>query len=216
MRRAGLRGKARWMPGRGAAGAAFDKHDRWTSDGGSSSSTISWRCTNRPPSTGGYFALPILHGDRPAGKLDAAADRKAGLLRADAIHQDLPSGTTASAAVPERAPSRPAGGSGGVSLYRLVRAQLANVWTVWLDPPPRRVRSGVCARCSPRVRATMVSGSAIWPGSSPLVADEREHNRAQQDDQPENVNAIAHNLNMKPEPGPSPSTPDSGRRRCTW
>jgi uncharacterized protein YcaQ len=27
----------------------------------------------------GYFALPTLHGDRPVGKLDAAADRKAGL-----------------------------------------------------------------------------------------------------------------------------------------
>ena len=36
----------------------------------------------------GYFALPILHGDRLVGKLDAAADRKAGLLRVQAIHQD--------------------------------------------------------------------------------------------------------------------------------
>ena len=29
----------------------------------------------------GYFALPILVGDQLAGKLDAAADRKAGVLR---------------------------------------------------------------------------------------------------------------------------------------
>jgi len=37
----------------------------------------------------GYFALPILHGDRLVGKLDAAADRKAGLLRVHAIHEDV-------------------------------------------------------------------------------------------------------------------------------
>ena len=38
----------------------------------------------------GYFALPILYGDRLVGKLDATADRKAGVLRVDAIHQDVP------------------------------------------------------------------------------------------------------------------------------
>ena len=38
----------------------------------------------------GYFALPILHGDRLVGKLDAAADRKAGVLRVNAIHEDVP------------------------------------------------------------------------------------------------------------------------------
>ena len=37
----------------------------------------------------GYFALPILHGDRLVGKLDAAADRNAGVLRVDAIHEDV-------------------------------------------------------------------------------------------------------------------------------
>lgn len=36
----------------------------------------------------GYFALPILHGDRFVGKLDAKADRKAGVLRVNAIHED--------------------------------------------------------------------------------------------------------------------------------
>jgi uncharacterized protein YcaQ len=38
----------------------------------------------------GYFALPIMHGDRLVGKLDAKADRKAGLLIVHAIHEDVP------------------------------------------------------------------------------------------------------------------------------
>src|SRR5204863_135332 len=37
----------------------------------------------------GYFALPILHGDRLVGKVDAAADRKASVLRVNAIHEDV-------------------------------------------------------------------------------------------------------------------------------
>ena len=38
----------------------------------------------------GYFALPILCGDSLVGKLDAKADRKAGVLRVSAIHEDFP------------------------------------------------------------------------------------------------------------------------------
>ncbi|WNM38908.1 crosslink repair DNA glycosylase YcaQ family protein [Micromonospora halotolerans] len=38
----------------------------------------------------GYWALPILYGDRLVGKLDATADRRAGVLRVDAIHEDVP------------------------------------------------------------------------------------------------------------------------------
>jgi uncharacterized protein YcaQ len=37
----------------------------------------------------GYFALPIVYGDRLVGKLDATADRKAGVLTINAIHRDV-------------------------------------------------------------------------------------------------------------------------------
>jgi uncharacterized protein YcaQ len=37
----------------------------------------------------GYFALPILHGDQLAGKADVQADRKAGVLRVNALHPDV-------------------------------------------------------------------------------------------------------------------------------
>ncbi len=38
----------------------------------------------------GYFALPILHGDRLIGKLDAHADRDRAELQVRAVHQDVP------------------------------------------------------------------------------------------------------------------------------
>ena len=44
-------------------------------------------------------AMPVLHGDRLVGKLAATADPEAGLLRVDALHEDLPWSTTARAAV---------------------------------------------------------------------------------------------------------------------
>jgi len=47
----------------------------------------------------GYFALPILYGDRLVGKLDATADRRAGVLRVNAVHQDVAFEETVAAAV---------------------------------------------------------------------------------------------------------------------
>jgi uncharacterized protein YcaQ len=38
----------------------------------------------------GYYALPVLHGDRLVGKLDARAERDAGVLRVTALHEDEP------------------------------------------------------------------------------------------------------------------------------
>lgn len=37
----------------------------------------------------GYFALPILHEDRLIGKADVIADRKAAVLRVNALHRDV-------------------------------------------------------------------------------------------------------------------------------
>ena len=47
----------------------------------------------------GYWAMPVLHGDRLVGKLDATADPAAGLLRVDALHEDVPLTASARAAV---------------------------------------------------------------------------------------------------------------------
>ena len=38
----------------------------------------------------GYYALPVLHEDQLVGKVDATGDRKAGVLRVDAVHEDVP------------------------------------------------------------------------------------------------------------------------------
>jgi uncharacterized protein YcaQ len=47
----------------------------------------------------GYYALPVLYGDVLVGKLDAAADRKAGVLQVNAFHRDVELDDEAEAAV---------------------------------------------------------------------------------------------------------------------
>lgn len=47
----------------------------------------------------GYYALPILHGDALVGKVDATTDRDAGVLRVDAVHEDVPFDSTLADAV---------------------------------------------------------------------------------------------------------------------
>jgi hypothetical protein len=47
----------------------------------------------------GYFALPVLYGDRLVGKLDATADRRAGRFFVDALHRDVPFTTAMTRAV---------------------------------------------------------------------------------------------------------------------
>jgi hypothetical protein len=47
----------------------------------------------------GYFALPVLYEDRLVGKVDAFADRRGGVLRVNAIHEDVPFSKAMTAAI---------------------------------------------------------------------------------------------------------------------
>lgn len=47
----------------------------------------------------GYWAMPVLYGDRLVGKVDATADRDRGVLRVDAVHRDVVFSTAMTAAV---------------------------------------------------------------------------------------------------------------------
>ena len=47
----------------------------------------------------GYWAMPILYGDRLVGKLDATADRDGRRARVDAVHEDEPFSAERRAAV---------------------------------------------------------------------------------------------------------------------
>jgi uncharacterized protein len=47
----------------------------------------------------GYWAMPVLRGDRLVGKLDATTDPAAGVLRVNALHWDVPPTRTMADAV---------------------------------------------------------------------------------------------------------------------
>jgi uncharacterized protein YcaQ len=47
----------------------------------------------------GYFAMPILHGDRPIGRIDPRLDRDAGVLRVNAVHAEPEAPASAGPAV---------------------------------------------------------------------------------------------------------------------
>ncbi len=57
----------------------------------------------------GYWALPVLHGDRFVGKVDATAERDAGVLRVDAVHEDEPFTPELAAAVRAEVGTSPGG-----------------------------------------------------------------------------------------------------------
>jgi len=102
----------------------------------------------------GYRALPILHGDQLSGKLDALADRKAGVLRGHVIHQDMPFTKPMTAMIGEeiknlaRNPAFTPGWCGGA-------------WPA-TGPRPSR-RSGSSARTASRPTS---STSVTWPGGA--------------------------------------------------
>ena len=47
----------------------------------------------------GYYALPVLHGDRLVGKVDCTSEPERGVLRVDAVHEDEPFSRSLRAAV---------------------------------------------------------------------------------------------------------------------
>jgi uncharacterized protein YcaQ len=87
----------------------------------------------------GYFALPILHNDRLVGKVDAAVDRKASVLRVNAIHEDVKFTRT-----DEQGDACRAGGLGFLARARRDRGALAG--DQFLEGAPNLGRDGPVRR----------------------------------------------------------------------
>ena len=103
----------------------------------------------------GYFALPILHGDRLVGKLDAIADRKASVLRVHAIHEDVSFSAAMTEAVRKEIDD--------LAAWLGLEAGLCLGCRTWPPPsPPRPRRSSSTAASSPAT-ATACSARPSTP-----------------------------------------------------
>ena len=89
----GTQGSDRWRPrtDHPSLPDAVDRSDRrlpgWPSPEANQHAGV--RYSPPPSDAGATTPLPNLHEDRLVGKLDAAADRKASVLRVNAIHEDV-------------------------------------------------------------------------------------------------------------------------------
>ena len=116
----------------------------------------------------GYWAMPILYGDRLVGKLDATADPKAGVLRVDAIHQDVPFSAAMAKAV-DREIDRPRElGRGGPGPSRPSRPSGLAEARLDLTHPGRRPTSPARGRVRPAARTGSGPRPALARAAEPV------------------------------------------------
>ena len=107
-------------PRQSPAGRRLDGHDRWTSDGGSSSPAVSWRRTSgrQAPAGTSHCRSCTATGWRASSM--RRRTRKPALLGIDATRQDIPVGKTTSAAVDRQPAAAVAHQLGGRQAARAV------------------------------------------------------------------------------------------------